>query len=388
MKVRIPSKVYQFQESVIREMTRIAEKENALNLSQGLPDFSAPVELKRAASLAIENDFNQYSFTYGDARLREKIAEKLGEKNDIDVDPETEVTITCGVSEGVMAACLALLDRDDEVIVFEPYYENYIPGIILAGAKPVFATLHRPDYHIDFDELETKFNRKTKALILNTPMNPSGKIFTEEDMKRIGELCEKWNVVVITDEIYEDIIYDEQAHISFASLPGMFQRTVSVMGFSKSYSVTGWRVGYVAAEEVLSDAIRRVHDYLTICAPTPFQMGALAALELPNSYYTTIKATYQKKREIFCGGLQELGFKLEFPSGAYYVLADFSELSEKDDLQFSRFLTENMGVASVPGSSFYRNKELGKPLIRFSFALKEETLKDALNRIEKKISEL
>jgi len=387
VKIKIPPKIDSFQESVIREMTRIAEEENAINLSQGLPDFSAPVELKKSAQKAIEKDHNQYSFTYGLPELREKISKKIKQKNRITANPDTEITITCGVSEGFMSACLSLLDKGDEVIVFEPYYENYLPGIILSGAKPVFVSLEQPDFEINFDDLNNKINKKTKAIILNTPMNPSGKVFKMEEMKNIAELAEKRNLIIITDEIYEDIIYEGKNHISFASLEGMYDRTVSIMGFSKTYGITGWRVGYVLASKRLSNAVRKVHDYLTICAPTPFQKACIDALDMKKEYYENLRQTYRNKRDKICSSLQEIGFNLKPPDGTYYVMADFSELdNSRDDFEFAKYLTRDSGVASVPGTSFYKNKELGKKIIRFSYAVKEQTIEDALERIRKRLT--
>jgi len=386
MKIPIPRRIQRLQESVIREMTRIAQQEEALNLSQGIPDFPAPASVKMAGREALGADRNQYSYTYGLTELRHRLSQKLQKKNRFIADPETEITITCGVSEGLVAACLALLERGDEVLILEPYYENYLPALILAGARPVFLTLRHPDFPLDLDRLEKKISPRTRALILNTPMNPSGKVFKPEELRTIAAICQRHNLLVITDEIYEDIIYDQREHLSIAALENMFDRTVSVMGFSKSYGITGWRLGYVAAPRPLSQALRKVHDYLTICAPTPLQWAALAALKLPPDYYRDLKNRYRENRELLCGGLQEMGFILRPPEGAYYVMADFSSIAPgRSDFEFARFLATGGGVATVPGSSFYSGSRPGRHLVRFSFAVRASTIKEALARIRKRV---
>lgn len=286
------SKLDQIAESVIREMTRLAEKHRAINLSQGLPDYPCPRMLKIMAQRAIAADENQFSFTYGLEELRNKIAEKLKIHNQLDYDPTSEITITCGVSEGLMATCLALGEPDAEFIIFEPYYENYVPGILLSGGIPIPYTLHEPNWDIDFDELSELFSEHTKAIIINNPMNPTGKVFSADELNMIAELCVEWNAIAICDEIYEDLIFDDRPHHSLAKFPGMKSRTVTIMGFSKTYSITGWRVGYVVASEKFSSNIRKVHDYLTVCAPTPLQHACLAALSLPDSYYDDLKQFY------------------------------------------------------------------------------------------------
>jgi len=363
----------------------LAETAGAINLSQGLPDFPCPAAIKKAACKAILNDENQYSFTYGLTELREAVAEKLPFKNKFVADPESEITITCGVSEGIVAACLALLESGDEVIIFEPFYENYVPAVTFSGAVPRFYSLKAPDWSLDAEQLRTLFTNRTKAILINNPMNPTGKVFSKAELECIAQLCEEWNVVAITDEIYEDLVYSGATHISLASLAGMKERTVSVMGFSKTYAVTGWRVGYVCAPVSISVGIRKVHDFLTICAPTPLQQACLAALDLPVSFYEEIVHFYEKKRRLFCLGLRDLGFQLAFPQAAYYVMTDFSAIRSIDDVQFAEWLLEGGGVAVVPGSSFYHAAESGHQLVRFCFAKREETLVEALQRMGKKI---
>lgn len=373
-----------FQESVIREMTRVALAEDAINLSQGLPDFSPCDEIVKAAHDAIAGDNHQYSITHGMMELREALAEKLARRNALSFDPAEEITITCGVSEGVMSSVLALVDPGDEVMVFEPFYENYLPAIELAGATPVFVTLPFGDWGLDAGALSRAFTPRTKAVILNTPMNPTGKVFSPEELALIADLCRRHNCVAITDEIYEDIIYDGVTHTSLASLPGMRDRTITVGGFSKTYAVTGWRVGYVAATKELSCAVRKVHDYLTICGPTPLQKACVAALALPASYYDRVREAYRIRRDLFCSGLREIGFNVAWPCGAYYVLVDFSALSSHDDGVFAHELAHDGGVASVPGSSFYHDGDAGRRIVRFSFAMREGTLNEALGRIRRR----
>ena len=373
-----------FQESVIREMTRVCAQHGGINLSQGLPDLPAPDVLKEAACRAIREEHNQYSFTYGDPEVRAAVADKLRLRNSIDLDPDSEITMTCGVSEGVMAACLGLLNPGDEVVLFEPYYENYLPGIRMAGAVPKFVTLTFPDWRFEPDDLTAAFSERTRAVILNNPMNPAGKVFAEDELNTVAELCAAHDAAIITDEIYEDIVYDEREHISIGSLPAARDRTVSVMGISKTYGVTGWRVGYVAAPGELSAAVRKVHDYLTICAPTPFQRAALAALAMPEDFYRETCEAYRKRRDLLCRGLLDLGFELAMPEGAYYVLADFRQIRDQDDRAFAHWLAADGGVATVPGSSFYEVADDGHWLIRFCFAMRETTLTEALQRVREK----
>ena len=372
-------------ESVIREMTRLAEKHHAINLSQGLPDFPCPALMKDAARQAILEDANQYSFTYGLEPLREQIAEKLERRNFLEYDPVSEITVTCGVSEGLMASLFAISEPGAEIIVFEPFYENYVPGILLCGGRPVTLKLNPPDWQIDFDQLARCFNSRTKAIVINNPMNPTGKVFTAEELGAIAELCLKWDVIAICDEIYEDLIFDEQPHYSLAALPDMADQTITIMGFSKTFSVTGWRVGYVAASEHLSSKIRKVHDYLTVCAPTPLQHACQTALTLPDEYYDEMRRFYKKKRHLFCLGLRDLGFRFSPPSAAYYVMADFGEIYDGSDWKFVNWLLLEEGIAVVPGSSFYYQNNQNTHLVRFCFAKQEETLVAALRRMGNKI---
>ncbi|MCI0515128.1 aminotransferase class I/II-fold pyridoxal phosphate-dependent enzyme [candidate division KSB1 bacterium] len=385
MNYRLSPKIQPLNASVIREMTRLAAEEKAINLSQGLPDFPIPMDLKLAASRAIFKNWNQYSYTYGLSSLRKRLAEKLKRRNQIEADPRTEITITCGVSEGIFAACMALSEPGDEFILLEPYYENYLPAVTMAGGMPRFYALKPPDWTLDPDALGQLFSSRTKAIIINNPMNPIGKCFSRPELTAIAQLCQHWNVMAITDEIYEDIIFDGLPHISLASLPGMAERTITIMGFSKTYAVTGWRVGYVCAPAALSSSIRKVHDYLTICAPTPLQNACLTALALPSEFYQYLRHFYEKRRNLFCLGLRDLGFQFHLPQSTYYVMADFSEIFNGNDHEFSHWLVQDKGVAVVPGSSFYQRPESGQQLVRFCFAKREKTLIAALRRMGRKI---
>ena len=373
------------EESLIREMTRIALEEDAINLSQGLPDFAPPQVLIHAAHGAIGSTSNQYSITYGDAGLRSAISEDLFSITGHRYDPESEITVTCGVSEGIIAAISAVVNPGDEVVFFEPYYENYLPGIILAGGIPVPVELHPPKWEFRLDTFRNAISSKTKAVIINTPMNPTGKIFSSEELSMLTDECARQDIIVISDEIYRHITYGGK-HESPAGIVGFNQHSIIAGGFSKVFSCTGWRVGYVAARGKLAKSVRKVHDYLTICAPHPFQIGVLAGLKnLPAEYYDNLRTSYLKKRDLLCFSLMDLGFKLELPKGAYYVLADFSEISNLSDMTFVGRLAVNKGVAVVPGSSFYVNGRKGKNLVRFSFAVTEEKIIQALDRIGERI---
>lgn len=369
-----------FTESVIRDMTRLALKHDAINLAQGFPDFPAPLELKRAAASAIMEDYNQYSITWGAKDLREEISRKAGEYNHIVVNPESEVTVTCGSTEAMMASMLALINDGDEVVVFEPFYENYGPDAAVSGAVPRFVSLNE-DYSIDEDALASAFNKKTRALILNTPNNPCGRVFTKDELKLIADLCVDYDVVAVTDEIYEHILYDNRRHVSIASLDDMRDRTITIGGFSKTYSVTGWRIGYALAEKKLTSAIRKVHDFLTVGAPAPLQHACATALRFPDSYYEELVSMYEGKRELLYSALIKAGFKCRLPEGAYYILADIPEGIEMDDMTFAKYMVSEIGVAAVPGSSFYRS-ETGKHKLRFTFSKKDETLMEAARRLE------
>lgn len=366
-----------FTESVIREMTRLSLQYGAINLAQGFPDFPAPGELKRAACEGVLADHNQYAITWGTESLREGLAERLLSYNRIEADPATEITVTCGSTEAMIAAMLAHVNPGDEVIVPEPFYENYGPDTIISGATPRFVPISADA--LDEDALAAAFTGKTRAIVLNTPNNPTGKVFLRQELRAIADLCIDHDAIAITDEIYEHILYDGRKHVSIGSLEGMEDRTVTIGSFSKTYSVTGWRVGYAVASRALTDPIRKIHDFLTVGAPAPLQEACAAALRLPDSYYRELAASYDVKRKILASGLARAGFRCRLPGGAYYILADISGFG-MDDMAFARHLVEEAGVAAVPGSSFYRDG--GRDQIRFTFSKKDETLKEACRRLE------
>ena len=380
--IKLSNRVGLFTESVIRDMTRLAIGYDAINLAQGFPDFGAPEELKEAAISAIKADHNQYAITWGAQELRDAIAKRAYEFNNIRVEPNREVTVTCGATEAMMASMLALINPGDEVVIFEPFYENYGPDAAVSGAVPRFVPLDPDDFSIDEDALKSAFNSKTKAIVVNTPNNPSGKVFTKRDMKLISDLCQDYNAVAITDEIYEHIIYDGKKHISLASVDGMQDRTITISGASKTYSVTGWRIGYTIANEELTNAIRKIHDFLTVGAPAPLQHAAAEAIAYPDSYYSGLVEMYDRKRHMLFDALTSAGFKCILPEGAYYILADISELSGgMDDVEFAKYLVKEVGVASVPGSSFYSDAEMGKTKLRFTFSKQDSTLQEAAERL-------
>lgn len=368
-----------FTESVIREMTRISDSMNGINLSQGFPDFNASDEIKQSAVCAIKNNFNQYPVTFGEPELREAISKKAWNYNKIKCNPDTDITVTCGATEAMLASLRAIINPGDEIIIFEPFYENYGPDGILSGATPRYVTLHAPDWSFDRKELAKAFNKKTKAIIINTPNNPTGKVFSAEELKYITELCNKWDVYAITDEIYEHILYDNEKHISLASLPGMKNRTITINSISKTYSVTGWRVGWAIAEEKITKRIRKVHDFMTVGAPTPLQHAAVEAMAFPESYYVNLQQHYVGARKFLYDTLLEYGFKPYLPQGAYYMIADVSQLTKKlrskNDFDFSRKLIQTTRVATVPGFSFYSKKIKNTNQVRFAFCKKMETLK-------------
>lgn len=376
-------KADQFTESVIREMTRVALRYNAVNLAQGFPDFPCPPELKQAACEAIEENINQYAITWGDRPFRQAIAEKVRWYLGLDIDPETQITVTCGSTEAMAATMLATVDPGEEVIVFEPYYENYGPDAVLAGASPRYVKLHPPDWTFDEAELRQAFNSQTKAIIINTPHNPTGKVFTREELTFIAELCQKWDVLAFTDEIYEHILYDGAEHVAIATLPGMADRTVTINGLSKTYSVTGWRVGYILANPELTGVIRKVHDFLTVGSPAPLQRAGVAAMQLPVTYYEQLARTYQEKRDIILRTLDEVDIQYFVPKGAYYVFADISSFGYKSDIEFTNYLIKEIGVAVVPGSSFFHRPEDAQRFIRFCFSKTKETLQSARERLLK-----
>ena len=377
-----------FTESAIRDMTRQALLHNAVNLSQGFPDFPAPQEIKRAAQQAIERDLNQYTITWGAKNLRQAIAAHVKEWHGLEVDPDREVTVCCGSTEGMISTLMALCNAGDEVIIFEPFYENYRPDTFLSGAKPQFVKLRPPvtekgDWTFDERELRAAFRPHTKAIILNTPNNPTGKVFTRAELELIRDLCVEFNVLAITDEIYEHILYDGATHISIATLDGMRERTVTINSVSKTFSVTGWRVGWVIAPPKMMDAIRKVHDFLTVNAPTPLQEASAIALAFPRSYYQGLAVEYQGRRDRLVPALKEVGFRCFVPKGAYYVMADISKFGFSDDFAFAHHLVEDIGVACVPGSSFYHDPKDGRQLVRFTFCKKDETLDAAAKRLGK-----
>jgi aminotransferase len=376
-----------FTESVIREMTREALKHGAVNLSQGFPDFAAPADIKQVAMQAIADDINQYAITWGARDFREAIAKKTKWYLGLEVDPETELTVTCGSTEGMIAAMMATVDPGDEVVIFEPFYENYAPDAILSDARPRYVPLRAPDWTFDPDELRAAFNNKTKAIIICNPNNPTGKVFTRAEMEFIADLCQQFDALCFTDEIYEHIIYPrsgaEIQHISMAQLDGMRERTVIVNSMSKTYSVTGWRVGYCIAAPEITSGIRKVHDFLTVGAAAPLQAAGAYALSLPPQYYERLQAEYRARRDLLLPVLDEAGFKTFRPDGAYYIMTDIAAFGFADDVEFTRHLIREVGVACVPGSSFYSVPERGSQQVRFCYCKKDETLALAAERLEK-----
>jgi aminotransferase len=382
--LRISRKAESFTESVIREMNRVAVAHGAVSLAQGFPDFACPPELKRAVAEAVDADINQYAITWGSKPLRDAIAEStprhfagFGE-----IDPETQVTVTCGATEAMIAAMLGLLDPGDEVVIFEPFYENYGPDAILSDAVPRYVTLHEPDWSIDPDELRAAFGPKTRGLVLNSPHNPTGKVFTRDELELIASLCIEHDVIAFTDDIYEHLVYEGE-HIPLATLPGMAERTVSIHSMSKTYSVTGWRIGWTIASPELSIGIRRVHDFLTVGAAAPLQAAAVTALCLPDAYYDDLVAGYRERRDVLVPALRAAGFTVHEPRGAYYVMTDIRDLAEpgESDVTFAHRLIRDPGVAAVPGSSFFSRPELGRTKVRFAFPKRIETLQAAAERL-------
>ncbi|MCC7365553.1 MAG: aminotransferase class I/II-fold pyridoxal phosphate-dependent enzyme [Dehalococcoidia bacterium] len=365
-------------------MTRLAHLYGAMNLAQGYPDFPAPAFIKQAAIDAINDDINQYAITWGSPRLRQAIADKSKRFYGLDLDPDREITVTCGATEAMMCALLATIEPGDEVIVFEPFYENYVPDAAMSGANLVFVTLHAPEFRFDPDELRRAFSGRTRAVIVNTPNNPSGKVFTREELAQVAALCQEFDCLCITDEIYEHILYDGREHIPMATLPGMYDRTITISGLSKTFSVTGWRLGYVLAKPELSNAVRKVHDFLTVGAPAPLQEAAAVAMEQAASYYPELHELYDAKRTALLTALRESGFDCHTPEGAYYIMAGFRGLGFKgDDTAFAHHLIERVGVAPVPGSSFYRTGAEGADFVRFTFSKSAETLAEAARRLSR-----
>lgn len=382
-RIQLSLKAEKFTESVIREMTRLAFKHNAVNLSQGYPDFPAPEEIKQAAREAIEADINQYAITWGAKRFRDAIAAKFNRTQGVSVDPEREITVCCGSTEAMMSSMLAIINPGDEVVVFEPFYENYGPDAVISGASPRYVRLKPPHWTFDPDELAAAFGPNTKAIILNSPNNPTGKVFDRVELERIRDLCVRWNVFAITDEIYEHMLYDGAEHISMAAIDGMRDRTITINALSKTYCVTGWRVGWTIAAPEVSASIRKVHDFLTVGAAAPLQEAGARAMEFPASYYEKLSRDYAVRRERLLEILTKVGFRCFKPRGAYYIMTDISVFGFPNDVAFAKYLVQEIGVAAVPGSSFFRDPADGKSILRFTFCKKEETLNAAAERLSK-----
>ena len=369
-----------FTDSVIRRMTRISAQYNAVNLSQGFPDFDPPKELMDRLSQVAYEDFHQYSITWGAQGFREALAAKQTRFMGHPVDPNREIVVTCGSTEAMMAAMMTVTNPGDKVVIFSPFYENYGADTILSGAEPVYVPLHPPEFNFDPAELEQAFQQHPKALILCNPSNPCGKVFTKEELLFIADLAQKYDTYVITDEVYEHIVYAPHKHIYFASLPGMWERTISCSSLSKTYSITGWRLGYTIAPEAITERIKKVHDFLTVGAAAPLQEAVIPGLNFGQDYYDKLQATYTHKRDLFLKGLKDVGLEFSEPQGAYYVLMDITPFGYDNDLEFCQVLAKEVGVGAVPGSSFFL--EPVNHLIRFHFAKKDETLNEALNRLE------
>ena len=385
--MRISGRVQGFTESVIREMTRVVSEHGGVNLAQGMPNFPPPAAVLEAAHRALDGDFHQYAITWGAPSLRGAIADKYRAFYGMAIDPDRHVTVCCGATETMLSTLLAVLNPGDEVVVFEPFYENYGPGCIISGAVPVWVPLEPPDFSFDPDRLARAVTPRTRAIIVNSPNNPSGKVFSRADLQVIADLCLRHGLLAITDEIYEHIVYDGLGHTPIATLPGMAERTITISGASKSYSVTGWRVGWAVAAEDLSVGIRRAHDFVTVGAPHPLQEAAVAALALPDAYYVELREGYRRRRDLLLGYLEQAGFVAWKPRGAYYILTDVARfmkaLGLPDDTAFAMWLVEELGVATVPGSSFYAHSELGRTKIRFCFPKTEDVLRDAGERLQR-----
>lgn len=376
-------KASRFTESVIRGMSIEARKYQAVNLAQGMPDFPAPAEVKDAACRAIQDDINQYAITWGATPLRQAIAEHAGWHLGLAVDPETEITVTCGSTEAMLVALLSLINPGDEVILSQPFYENYWPDCILAGATPRFVPVRPPGWTFDPDELAAAFNDRTKAIVLCNPNNPTGTVFTRDELEQVAALCRKWDVIAITDEIYEHILFDGRKHVALAGLDGMWERSVTIGGMSKTYAVTGWRVGTMLAPPHLTHAFRQVHDFVSIGAAAPLQQAGAVAYRLPRPYYDRLAADYQARRDTLCATLSRVGFDVTPPAGAYYIMAGIDAFAPADDVAFAQYLVREIGVASVPGSSFFRDKELGRNYVRFCFCKSDATLAAADERLSR-----
>ncbi len=380
-RIRSAKRVNAFADSVFGEMTRLANLHQAVNLSQGFPDFDAPAEVKEAACAAIRDDQNQYAPPYGTRALREAIARDVAGRQGIPVNAEEQITVCCGSTEAMMAVMMGCIDPGDEVIVFEPFYENYGPDAILAGAQPRFVRLRQPDWSFDPDELARAFSNRTRAIVINSPNNPTGKVFSRTELQVIADLCQRWDVLAISDEIYERIVFEGQPHVSIASLPGMADRTVITSGLSKTYSVTGWRVGWAIAPAALTGGIRKIHDFLTVAAPTPFQDAGVVALSMPPASYAALAADYQARRDLMLDILARHGFTSYRPGGAYYVIADVEKYGFDTDTEFAQYLVKEIGVATIPGSSFYIDPASAPKTVRFCFSKRTATLIEADRRL-------
>ncbi len=377
------------RESFIREMTRLAIQHQTINLSQGFPDFGPPPEVITAAHRALDEGANQYTITWGNPALRQAIAAKMARLYGLDFDPDKHVTVTCGVTEAIAATLMSLCNPGDEVIIIEPFHEGYAPAVTFTGASPRFVALEAPDYALDLERLRAAFNQNTKAIILNTPHNPTGHVFTRAELEGVAALCDAFDVALITDEIYEFIVYDGRAHIPPATIPGLAERTVTIGGLGKTYAATGWRLGYACAPAALSTALRTVHDFTTICAAAPLQAAAVTALNLPDDYYTQLKRDYAERRALMMKILDDIGLAAQPPQGAYYVMADFSGWAfDGDDFDLARWLPQHLGVSVVPGSAFFGTPDMGTNLIRFAFAKKIETLQAAGERLRRRVQDV
>ncbi len=381
--MKVSHKVQRFTESVIREMTRLALEHGAVNLAQGFPDSAAPEGVKEAAVRAIRADVNQYAITWGAREFRRAIAERFEKDSGLAVDPEREVTVCCGATETMIASMLAVVDPGEEIIVFEPFYENYGPDAIICGASPRFVPLRPPDWTFDPQELAAAFSERTRALILNTPNNPTGKVFSRAELETIAQLAQRWNTYVITDEIYQHIVYDGAEHVCMAALPGMRERTITINSLSKTFSVTGWRVGYAVAPPEVTNAIRKMHDFISVGAAAPLQEAGVVALRLTDDYYRRLRGDYQARRDKMLATLAVAGFRCFPPRGAYYIMTDISEFGFASDLEFTRHLIRDVGVAVVPGSSFYSDPARGRQQVRFCFCKTDATLDEAARRLGK-----
>lgn len=384
--MRTSTRTQKFPESIIREMTRVALDVGAINLSQGYPDFAAPQPIKDAAVQAIADDWNQYSVTWGLKPLRDAIAEHYRRRYEMDVNPDTDVVVCCGATECMIAAMLGVVNPGDEVIFFEPYYESYIPNCFITQSTPRFVPLRLSasgTWEFDPDELRRAFNAKTKVIIINSPHNPTGKVFTRDELQLIADLCIAHDVIAVTDEIYEFITYDSAAHIPIATLPGMAERTITISGMSKTFSVTGWRLGYAIAPADLMSGVRKAHDFMSVCAATPLQVAGVAMLQLGDDYYQQLRKDYAERRDFALEMLREVGFRPVTPQGAYYIMADFSAISDEDDITFGLRMAKEIGVACVPGSPFFSRPELSRNIVRFAFCKKRETLEQARERLQK-----